>query len=420
MHQCIRTLVAALSAATAVGLTSCTNSTEPAADGPLGSPAPTSTSAAPPEPAVFTPVLGSVVADPVPVPATDGKDHLVYELKLTNVLGQDVTLTSVAVVAQNRTLLTLTGEQLGHRTRVLGNRAVPTTTLGPGQTALVWIDLALAPGADGSRPAIPTELTHTVALSISHPSPPLLNATTTESIAPTQVQTRKPVTIAPPLTGTNWLAGDGCCDMNAHRMAVNPLNGGLWAAERFAIDYVRLQPDGHLFTGDRADMTSYAYYGADIHAVADGPVVAAIDDQPDQVPGVLPSGLKLVEYGGNYVVQDIGGGNFAFYAHLKPGSVKVEPGARLTTGQVIGALGNSGNSSTPHLHFHVMSTPDPLSSDGLPFVLSRFRLSSRLAPTASLDEIEAGQPARIQTGFEPRNEIDVSPLVLDVMTYANP
>lgn len=145
--------------------------------------------------------------------------------------------------------------------------------------------------------------------------------------------------------------------MTDHRMAVNPLNGGLWVAERFAVDYVQLQPDARMLVGDPTKLSSYPYYGAAIHAVSDGPVVAVVDGLPDQVPGKNPTGLTLDQYGGNYIVQDIGGGNYAFYAHLKPGSVRVKVGEALTSGQTIAELGNSGNSSAPHLHFHVMSTP---------------------------------------------------------------
>ncbi|PRC56630.1 peptidase M23, partial [Mycobacterium sp. ITM-2017-0098] len=85
-----------------------------------------------------------------------------------------------------------------------------------------------------------------------------------------------------------------------------------------------------------------------------------------QVPGTAPTGLTLEQYGGNHIVQDLGNGNYAFYAHLQTGSVTVTPGDQLTTGQAIGKLGNSGNTDAPHLHFHIMSTPDPLRSDGLP------------------------------------------------------
>jgi len=238
-------------------------------------------------------------------------------------------------------------------------------------------------------------------------------------VAPVVVLSRKPVVIAPPLDGPGWLDGGGCCGMSAHRNALNPLSGGLWAAERYAIDYLQLQPDGVLFTGDPTKLESYSYFGTDIHAVAEGPVVAVLDGLPEQIPSKTPTGLPLEQYGGNHIVQDIGDGNYAFYAHLKTGSLKVKVGDRLTTGQVIAVLGNTGNSDAPHLHFHVMSTPDPLRSDGLPFVFKSFRLDSRIASTVDLEkEVTAGKPAPMQPGFTARDETDVMPLDDDVMTYA--
>jgi hypothetical protein len=65
-----------------------------------------------------------------------------------------------------------------------------------------------------------------------------------------------------------------------------------------------------------------------------------------------------------------------------------------------------------------MSTPDPLRSDGLPFVFKSFRLDSRLASQEALDPLLHGQPAQLQPGFSAHDETEVSPLVLDVMTYA--
>ena len=118
------------------------------------------------------------------------------------------------------------------------------------------------------------------------------------------------------------------------------------------------------------------------------------------------------------LVRERKNGNYAFYAHLKPDSLKVKPGDQLKAGQVIAALGNSGNSDAPHLHFHVMDGPDPLASNGLPFVFKSFRLTSRLASQDSLQPLLDGKPAALQPGFAASDQSEVSPLVLDVMTYA--
>ncbi len=414
MPRAVRTSLALLGAAVLVA----------ACSAPTQSPSATTTSVAssqtpPPPPAGrVTPVLVSVVAAPVPVPTTDGKRHLAYELQLTNTQAANVTLTSLAVRAGGRDLLALSGGQLAYWTRVLGATQTPTTVLGPGQAGIVWLDVVL----DASAP-VPTDLSHTIGVDLAAPMPPLLPAHVSEDdVAPVTVSTEQPAVISPPLDGPRWLDANGCCDMTAHRMAMNPLDGSLWAAERFAIDYVQLSPNGTLFSGNRAAPESYPYFGAAIHAVADGPVVAVLDGLPEQVAGKSPTGLPLDQYGGNHVVQDISGGGtekrYAFYAHLQTGSVKVKPGDRLSTGQVIANLGNSGNTDAPHLHFHVMSTPDPLRSNGLPFVFKDFSLAGRLASMDALDPLLAGAPAPMAPGFAPRDESGVGPLVLDLMSYA--
>jgi Peptidase family M23 len=389
-------------------IASCTSTTETPSV-----PTPSTATAAPARgTSVVTPLLVSVLAAPIPVPATDGKVHLAYELQLTNVLAQELTLTSVDVRAADRSLLSVAGDRLAYWTRVFGS-PTPTTKLGPAQSAAVWLDVAVDGGA-----TVPQELEHAVGISLAQPQPPLFPATMTETVAPVTVQTRKPAVIAPPLVGPKWVNANGCCDMTPHRMALNPLNGQLWAAERFAIDYVQLLPDGRLFSGDKTKPESYPGFGAHIHAVADGPVVGVLDGLPEQVPGKSPSGLPLEQYAGDHIVQDLGDGNYALYAHLQTGSIKVKVGDQLRSGQVIALLGNTGNTDGPHLHFHVMSTPDPLRSNGLPFVLSTLRLDGRIASMDAEDAVEAGKPAPMQPGFTPRDESAVSPLVLDVMTYA--
>jgi murein DD-endopeptidase MepM/ murein hydrolase activator NlpD len=215
------------------------------------------------------------------------------------------------------------------------------------------------------------------------------------------------------------LVANSCCDlMTSHRTAINPINGDLWVSERFAIDYLQLSEDGTVFRGDVAKNESYPFFGDDIHAVADGPVVSVLDGLPEQIAGTAPTGLKLEEYGGNHVVQDIGNGNYAFYAHLKTGSVKVQPGDQLTGGQVLGNLGNSGNTTAPHLHFHVMDGPDFLKADGQPFLFNSFTLDGRMASNDALEPLlDGGKPADLQPDFTKRDETNVSPLVLDINSY---
>lgn len=364
-------------------------------------------------PAVPTPLVGSAIADPIPVPATDGRTHLVYELLLTNSLSGNATLNALTARADDRNLLTLSGDSLKYWTRTLGDNAVGTNVLAPGQSAVIWLDVVIDGGA-----APPTEITHSVDLSVSRPFPGVVPPRLTQEVAPVTVSDAKPVSISPPLDGPNWLSANSCCDMTAHRMAVNPLDGQLWLAERFAVDYLQLTEDFRLFSGDPTKLAAYAYFGAPVHAVKAGKVVTVVDNLPEQVPTRTPVGLPLDQYGGNHVVQDIGDGNYAFYAHLKPGSITVKEGDELTAGQQIGELGNSGNSDAPHLHFHVMDNPHPLASNGLPFVFDSFRLDQRVAATEGLERLFTGQPAPLQPGFAARDESGVTPLVRDIMNYA--
>jgi hypothetical protein len=364
-------------------------------------------------PAMVTPLIGSSTADPIPVPATDGKTHIAYELLLTNTMPGEVTINSLTALDGDRKLLTLAGPNLTYWTRALGNSSSPTNRIASGGSAMVWLDVTVDGGAQP-----PAEIDHSVTLTVAKPIPGLVDANVTQTVAPVQVQTRKPISIAPPLDGPNWLDGNSCCDTTAHRMAANPINGKIYLAERFAIDYVQLTPDFRLFNGDPTKLESYPYFGVPIHAVADGKVVAVLDNLPEQVASKSPTGLPLDQYGGNHIVQDIGNGNFAFYAHLKTGSVAVKPGDDLKSGQQIAALGNTGNTDAPHLHFHLMDGPDPLASNGLPFVIDKFRLDQRVLSQSALDTLFTGQPAPLQPGFAAREQSEVSPLVLDIMNYA--
>jgi len=82
--------------------------------------------------------------------------------------------------------------------------------------------------------------------------------------------------------------------------------------------------------------------------------------------------ITLETIGGNHVILDLGGGRFTFYAHMQPASLRVKVGEKVRRGQVLGLVGNSGNSTAPHLHFHLTDANSPLESEGLPYVFESF------------------------------------------------
>ena len=130
---------------------------------------------------------------------------------------------------------------------------------------------------------------------------------------------RPAVVVAPPLSGSGWVVGNGCCsEFTAHRGTVLPVNGAPHVAERFAIDFVQVDPMGRLFEGPLDQLSSYPYFGDEIHSVAAGKVVGVVDGIPETPAGALPPAITAEKAGGNHVVVAIGHGRYAFYAHMQP------------------------------------------------------------------------------------------------------
>ena len=94
------------------------------------------------------------------------------------------------------------------------------------------------------------------------------------TLAPVTVIDKAPVAISPPLRGRGYLAGDGCCDTIRHVRALLPLDGRFALAQRFAIDWEQADDEGRLLKGDPKKVSSYNIFGQNVHAVADGKVVA--------------------------------------------------------------------------------------------------------------------------------------------------
>jgi hypothetical protein len=221
----------------------------------------------------------------------------------------------------------------------------------PGQIAVVFLWFKI----DG---VVPAKLEHKVTVVTAEVPMTVAGPTLTIGAAPR--------VFAPPLKGTRWLAANGPGNKSHHRRAMIPLGGRARIAQRFAIDWLQVGDDGATFKGDPSDNASYLCYKQPALAIGDGTVVAVKDGIAENVPQKLPKDVTLENVAGNMVVVDLGGGQFAMWAHFVPGSLKVKVGDRVRTGQVLGLVGNSGNSTEPHLHFQVMDTGSPLAAEGLP------------------------------------------------------
>lgn len=435
-----RRLLLALSAAASVALVAgCTSGTESGSGSSHdegGSAAATATSlttssAAPvvsPAEAELTPVVGTVTTEPAPVMGSDGNVYLAYELSIVNAAGAPVVIKGVRVrdadtgeVVQERS-----GAALLSTFKATGAGAATTApteaTLNGGQHGFIW----LSPSFDPTQ-AVPHALVHELELSYANPPNALIAPSSTETIAPTPVRSKPAPAIAPPLQGDNWFDGNGCCDeVTPHRGAANPVDGQFYFAERFGVDWVQLDAQGRLLVGDPTSLSSYPYYGAPITAVADGEIVAVHDGEVTQTPGSSPAvgSLQVTQYGGNYVVQRFTQGGeiyYAFYAHLEPGSMDaLQVGQQVATGGAIGKLGNTGNTDSPHLHFHVMDGPDPLASNGLPYRFSSFQLVGRATGDDALLPLFTGGALTLAPGAASGPRTDDLPLYLDLVDFPAP
>ena len=323
----------------------------------------------PPQRTPFAPQLEVIVPIAPTAFKGDGKWHLVYELHLGNMNRSDCKITSIDVVAgdaSKRTLATYAGARLDSALARPGLTVTDKAQLAPGTMGIVFIWATVDNAND-----VPATIRQRLILTVG------TNLPDTVLTGPTRVG-HGAVAIISPLRGDHWLAGNGPSFSSGHRRARIVIDGHAAIAQRFAIDWVRLHDNGKTFEGDSLDNKNYLAYGSDALAVADGIVVETKDSIPQNVPGetsrAVPITLETVA--GNHIVLDIGNGHYALYAHLQPGSLRVKLSEHVRRGQVLGLVGNTGNSTEPHLHFHIMDAPSPLGAEGLPYALPSFTVVS--------------------------------------------
>ena len=89
----------------------------------------------------------------------------------------------------------------------------------------------------------------------------------------------------------------------------------------------------------------------------------------------------------------LGANQFVHYAHLQRGSMSVQQGQRVRRGQVLGRVGNSGNTNGAHLHFNVVDATSMEDSEGIPFMFDSFTVLGATTPEQALREAPASPPS---------------------------
>lgn len=324
------------------------------------------------------PVMLGVPAPPVPVRAA-GRLTLVYELHIANSGTRRLRLERVDVRDADRpdavAVATYKRSELERNTKLIAPRGAPppkALTLGVRAVIYIWIAL-------DSSAVVPRSLTHHVMFADG----------STADGAPVVVRSPADLVLASPVGTGDWWIGLGPSNTSEHRRAVIRVGEDTvpHLAQRFAIDWVKMDAKGEYARDHRGRRNTDWYgYGEPVLAVADARVVGVVDSIPENTPGegsrAVPMRVGTVL--GNFVLLDLGPSadsgahRFALYGHLQPGSLKVRAGDAVRRGQVLGTIGNSGNSDGPHLHFHVTEAPDaavaPLRGEGVPFVLDSFTI----------------------------------------------
>ena len=320
-----------------------------------------------------------VVYPAPPIPVTIDKNRgLVYKLHVTNFDTVSLSLKSVEIFANeenNKPLITLEDNKLSAAMIRVGapmtlstgssGAAQDTRTIDPGgrNVVFVWIELPMSH-------SVPANLKHRM---ISSATPAGVGRPSDATLEDFQVPVSEdsaPI-LSPPFNGGVWLAGDGPLKQVNHRPSIFAIDGHIYLPERFAIDWVKVGPNGDSRHNGTTKNENWWGWGEPVLAVANGEVTEVVDEFPDNTPRVLPA-VTIEDIARNHIILQIAQDRFVSYAHLQKGSTKVRVGDHVHRGDVLALLGNSGNTTGAHPHLQVTDRNSVLQSEGVPFVFTDF------------------------------------------------
>jgi len=141
--------------------------------------------------------------------------------------------------------------------------------------------------------------------------------------------------------------------------------------QKNAFDMVMTNAEGKSYKTDGKKNDDYYAFGQPLSAPCDAEVVFAVDGVKDNIPGKMNTMLTI----GNSVLLKTQNNEYILFAHFKQGTVKVKQGDKVKTGQLLGQCGNSGNSSEPHLHFHIQDEEDFSQATGIKCFFDKVKVS---------------------------------------------
>lgn len=152
-----------------------------------------------------------------------------------------------------------------------------------------------------------------------------------------------------PLRNGTYLVAHGGSSLAANFHYAHP-------RQKYALDLVKLKGGGMRAGGFMPrDVTKYAIWNEPVYSPCSGTVAVAVDGLPDNAP----PGRDEKNLAGNHVIVRCGDVN-VLLAHLRKGSVAVKAGATVTGESILGNVGNSGDTTEPHLHIHAQRGAGPV------------------------------------------------------------
>ncbi len=144
-------------------------------------------------------------------------------------------------------------------------------------------------------------------------------------------------------------------------------------AQKNAFDIVISNEKGNSYKSDGKTNEDYYAFGKDLVAPCDGEIILVVDGVKDNVPGIL----NPIYVPGNTVIIKTQNNEYLFFAHFKQHSISVKQGQKIKQGQLLGLCGNSGNSSEPHLHFHIQNVEDMNSATGVKCYFDKIQVNGQ-------------------------------------------